>query len=96
MPRHLVYRFDGEFIYPAPPKPQVPERTETQQDATIPPAALSPQQVADYLGVSRSYVYGLLDRGALPWFRIGRLRKVLRQDADEFLQRLRDEAGGGR
>jgi excisionase family DNA binding protein len=54
---------------------------------------LSPVQVADYLGVSRTCVYNLIGgpNPAIPSFKIGRLRRVRRVDVETYIeQRLRE------
>ena len=47
---------------------------------------MSPEELQSFLGVSRTYVYGLLSSGAIPCIRIGRLRKVRRSEVDAFLE----------
>ena len=47
---------------------------------------LSPEQLADYLGCGRTYVYGLLARGEIPSFKLGKLRRVRRADVDVFVE----------
>jgi excisionase family DNA binding protein len=96
MPRDLVYPFDGKFIYRAPSKPPSPEPAEQQSVATITPATLSPEELAKYLGCGRSHAYKLLRYGEIPSFKLGRLRKVLRSDAEEYLARLRGPFKGAR
>lgn len=54
-------------------------------------AHLTPNQVAAQLQMSRAHVYKLLDRGALPFHRVGRDRRVLLDDVIAFEgQRQRD------
>jgi excisionase family DNA binding protein len=42
----------------------------------LPDSSMTPTEVAAYLGVSRPYVYRLLDRGVLPCHNVGRDRRV--------------------
>ena len=49
---------------------------------------LSPKQLADYLGCSRTYAFELLagPTPAIPSFKIGRLRRVRRVDVDRYVE----------
>jgi excisionase family DNA binding protein len=47
---------------------------------------MSPEEQEGFLGVSRTYAYGLLSSGAIPCIRIGKLRRVRRSDVDAFLE----------
>jgi excisionase family DNA binding protein len=47
---------------------------------------MSPEELQSFLGVSRTYAYGLLSSGTLPSIRIGKLRRVRRSDVDAFLE----------
>lgn len=42
----------------------------------LPDSSMTPAEVANHLGVSRPYVYRLLDRGVLPCHNVGRDRRV--------------------
>lgn len=46
---------------------------------TIVPVMLRPREVADLLSLSRSEVYRLIDRGAIPSVRFGRSVRVPRR-----------------
>ena len=54
---------------------------------------LSPEQLADYLGCGRTYAYSLLagPNPVIRSFKIGRLRRIRRQDVDRYIaDRLRN------
>jgi len=53
---------------------QAPRRVE--------PLALTPEEVADALSVSRHTIYRLIERGEIPTVRIGRLRRVRKVDLE--------------
>ena len=56
---------------------------------------LSPEQLAEHLGCGRTYVYSLLagPNPAIRSFKIGRLRRIRRQDVDSYVaERLSDTA----
>jgi excisionase family DNA binding protein len=65
--------------------PHTEERTEY---------LMSPGEVAKFLGRTRTYE--LLSAGIIPSVRIGRLRRVRREDLEAFIEarRERDEHGG--
>lgn len=54
------------------------------------PEVFTPEEAAVYLGVKRSFLYELMADGRLPSFKIGRLRRIRRDDAEMFLDRLRN------
>jgi excisionase family DNA binding protein len=54
---------------------------------------MSPEELSGFLGLGRTYTYRLLTEGEIPSLRIGRLRRVRRTDAEEFVQ-ARLEQGG--
>ena len=47
---------------------------------------MSPEEVAEYLGLGRAYTYKLLITGEIPSFKIGRLRRARRVDVDAYLE----------
>jgi excisionase family DNA binding protein len=47
---------------------------------------MSPKEVGQHLGLSRTYTYRLLSTVAIPCVRIGRLRKVRRSDLERFIE----------
>lgn len=50
---------------------------------------LAPAEAARYLGISRSYLYGLFKSDALRSVHLGRLRRVELRVLDEFIADLR-------
>jgi len=57
---------------------QAPRRVE--------PLALTPEEVADALSVSRHTIYRLIERGDIPTVRIGRLRRVRKVDLERWME----------
>jgi len=55
---------------------------------------MSPEELAEFLGVSRGYAYRILATGEIPCARIGRLRKVRRSDVDDFIEERLETIGG--
>ena len=53
-----------------------------------PAAALRPLQAAVYLGIGRTKLYELLDRGEIPSGTIGSTRLVRVSDLDAYLDRI--------
>lgn len=47
---------------------------------------LSPEELAEVLGCGRTYAYQLLRNQAIPSFKLGKLRKVRRQDIARFIE----------
>jgi excisionase family DNA binding protein len=47
---------------------------------------MSPEQLALFLGLGRTYTYQLLKSKAIPSIRIGRLRRIRRADAERFVE----------
>jgi excisionase family DNA binding protein len=53
---------------------------------------LSPEQVAELLGIGRTFTYALLKGDpspAIPSYKIGRLRRVRRADVEAYMDRQR-------
>jgi excisionase family DNA binding protein len=57
------------------------------------PMLLSPVEAARVLGIGRSSLYLLMQSGDLASVRIGRSRRIPVTAIDEFVNRLRDDAG---
>ena len=58
---------------------------KTTNENTIPRAALSADEAAEYLGVSLSTIHRLTRAGELAHVRVGRLIRFRREDLDSFL-----------
>jgi excisionase family DNA binding protein len=48
-----------------------------------------------WLGLGRTKTYELLRSGEIPSYRIGRIRRIRRQDVEAWLERNRFQAGDG-
>jgi excisionase family DNA binding protein len=59
-----------------------------------PPGLMTPEQVAAYLGCGRTYAYELLRTGEIPSLKVGRLRRVRREDVSEYVRKRLDEQCG--
>jgi excisionase family DNA binding protein len=57
-----------------------------QTEARSEEALLTPEELADYLKCSRTYAYQILARGEIPSLKLGKLRRIRRQDADLYLE----------
>ena len=68
------------------------ELLAAHQRAETPPEALTTDQVARHLALSRSTVTAMITRGELASVKIGGARRVLRRDLDRYLNSL---ASGG-
>ena len=47
---------------------------------------LSPEQLANYLGIGRTFAYQLLAQKYIPSFTIGKLRRVRKADVDRYIE----------
>ena len=56
---------------------------------------LSADDLAQELGVGRTTAYSLLWSGAIPSMKVGRLRKVRREDVEQFIQTLMERGEHG-
>lgn len=52
--------------------------------AVAPDSTMTPNQVSQRLGMSRTHLYKLLDGGAIPSHRVGRDRRILLADVIRF------------
>jgi excisionase family DNA binding protein len=62
------------------------------QNIALEPILLRPADLIGLLQLSRGEVYHLLASGQIPNIRIGRLRRIRRQDLDEWLSRRQGAA----
>jgi len=61
-----------------------------QNKATLgPPALTTVADVANFLAISRSKIYKLMDEGELPYVKLGKCRRVLRTDVEALLEKSR-------
>lgn len=47
---------------------------------------LTVMEVAELLALSRSFIYSLINRGEIPAVKIGRSKRVRREDIDNFIR----------
>ena len=47
---------------------------------------LTPEQLAEYLGIKRTFTYKLLAEKHIPSFTIGKLRRVRKADVDRYVE----------
>ena len=52
---------------------------------------LTVREAADVLGISRTAIYLLLQRGEIPSVKIGRSRRIKRKDIESYVNRLVDD-----
>jgi excisionase family DNA binding protein len=80
-----IYHGDEVMVTEAQPEAQV---------GKIESPVLTVEEAAQYIGVKRTFMYELLagSEPAIPSFKVGRLRKIRRADADAFIEKLAQEA----
>jgi len=54
-------------------------------------ALLTPEELANYLKCGRTYVYQILALGEIPSLKLGKLRRIRRQDAELYIQKKLSE-----
>ena len=54
---------------------------------------LSVPEAAEYLGVGMRTVYKLVDQGLIPAYKLGRVIRIKKEDAEDFLEDHRIEPG---
>ena len=50
---------------------------------------LTVREMMDYLNISRTYAYELLERKEIPYLRFGRTYRILKEDLDCFCKKKR-------
>ena len=55
---------------------------------------LTVREAAEVLGISRTAIYLLLQRGEIPSVKIGRSRRIKRQDVESYVSGLADDYSG--
>ncbi len=55
---------------------------------------LTVREAANVLGISRTAIYLLLQRGEIPSVKIGRSRRIKRKDIESYVNRLADDYSG--
>ncbi len=70
-----------------PPLKQAVSEANVTRPLTLTEGLLTAAEVARILQISRSMVYYLVRRGDLPSVKIGRLRRIHRDDVQEYFRR---------
>ena len=64
--------------------------TKTRKGMSLKPAGdeklLSPEQLAEYLGLGRTFAYQLLAQKSIPSVKLGKLRCVRKTDVDRYIE----------
>jgi excisionase family DNA binding protein len=55
-------------------------------DESAPPGLMSPEQLAEYLGIGRTFAYQLLAQKRIPSFTIDKLRRIRKADVDRYIE----------
>jgi excisionase family DNA binding protein len=58
------------------------------EHAAAPRLLLSPADAAQALGIGRSHLYVLMDRGLIEWVHIGRCRRIALSELERFVATL--------
>jgi excisionase family DNA binding protein len=61
---------------------------ETTEQRTYREEVLTPDELAEFLRCGKSYARELLRDGSIPSFKLGKLRRVLRRDAERYVEQL--------
>ena len=54
---------------------------------------MTPEELANYLKVNRMTVYRWISQGLIPYYELGRLKRVRRSDLETFLAGIRRQKG---
>ncbi len=49
------------------------------------------KEMMDYLNISKTYAYLLLERKEIPFLRFGKTYRILKEDLDEYCRKKRDK-----
>ena len=52
-------------------------------------SVLTVREMMDYLNISRTYAYELLERNEIPYIKFGRTYRILKEDLDRFCKKKR-------
>jgi excisionase family DNA binding protein len=58
-----------------------------QTEARSEEALLTPEELARYLKCSRTFAYQILARGEIPSLKLGKLRRIRREDAELYVEK---------
>ena len=70
-------------------------RSRGRPESLVSDGLMRVQAAAQFLGLSRASVYQLMDRGELPWVKLGRARRVPRRAVVDLAARLIQGGNGG-
>jgi len=68
----------------------------SQINETLHPILLKAGQVAKILNTSKSFVYGLIDKGEIPVVKIRSSVRVIPKDLEEYIQANREKGRHGK
>lgn len=52
-------------------------------------SVMTVREMMDYLNISRTYAYELLERNEIPYIKFGRTYRILKEDLDRFCKKKR-------
>ena len=79
------------------PGPQDAKAPPGEKYPRVEPLLYRPAEAAEALRVSRSQLYELMNRGEIPWVRVGRVRRVPVEALRQLIRaRVADGTGRGR
>ena len=74
----------------SPTRPKRHDRTQAVTARRMPPALLTADDVAEYIGSSTRHVRRLIERGELPIIRIGKLVRITPDDLARLVAARRE------
>ena len=54
-------------------------------------SVMTVKEMMDYLNISKTYAYLLLERKEIPFLRFGKTYRILKEDLDEYCRKKRGE-----